>query len=505
MKNKVLLVIRDGWGYRTELEGNAILASRTPNNDAYTQQYPHAILEAAGEAVGLPAGYQGNSEVGHLTIGSGRVSFKSLVRITKSINDGTFMEIPEFLEAIDNAKSNNTTLHILGLLQSEGVHAHEEHLFALLDLCKQQKFENVLLHIITDGRDAPIYDSLLHLKKLQTKLSEIGFGKIATLSGRYYTMDRDTRWERTKKAYDCIVSGISDETFEQTEEQIKKCHATGETDEFIVPRRASWYRGIQPGDSFIFFNFRTDRTRQLTMAMLEEDFIGWERKPLDIVFVAMTEFYRPMRGKVAFKDISMSNLLGEIIARRGLSQLRISETEKYPHVTFFFNGQKEEPYEQEDRMVVPSPKVASYDLQPEMSVYELSDKLIESIITEKYDLIVTNIVNGDMVGHTGIMEAIIKAVEAVDDCVGKIVTAALQHNYTILVAADHGNAEDKTHDWQTSHTINPVPFILISNDPQLQLVKLREQGSLANIAPTILDIMDIEKPEEMTAQSLIVQ
>ncbi len=505
MSNKVLLIIRDGWGYREETEKNYIALADTPNTDALTAKFPHTIIKASGLAVGLPDGFQGNSEVGHMTIGSGRIAFKSLVRINTAIEDGSFFTIPEFLDAIENARKHGTVLHLLGLLQSEGVHAHEDHLFALLDLCKQQNFSNVLVHVITDGRDAPIHDSLLHLAKLQAKFDEIGFGKVATISGRYYTMDRDTRWERTQKAYDAIVLATSLEKFDDAKTQIETCHTFGETDEFIVPRCASWYAGIKKDDSFIFFNCRTDRTRQLTKAMINDNFVGWERDVLPIFFVAMTEFYRPLPGHVAFKDISMENILGEVLANHGKHQLRISETEKYAHITFFFNGQREVPYEFEDRIMIPSPKIASYDLKPEMSVYEIADNLVEQISTEKYEFIATNLVNGDMVGHTAVADAIIHAVEAVDDCVGKIVASALDHGYSVIITADHGNAEDKTPAWETSHTINPVPLILVSNNPELQNITLQEGGTLADIAPTVLELLGIEKPVEMTAKSLIVR
>jgi 2,3-bisphosphoglycerate-independent phosphoglycerate mutase len=503
-KRKVILVIRDGWGYRKSKKDNALATTPTPNTTKLMKTHPHTLLDASGEAVGLAKGYQGNSEVGHMTIGSGRIIYQSMERIGNAIKDESFFSIPEFLEAIDNCKKNNAHLHLIGLLQTEGVHAHITHLFALLDLCQKQNFKNVYIHVITDGRDSPVNDSLKNLSTLNKKLKTLGFGKIATVSGRYYTMDRDKRWERTKSAYDCIVNGITTIDYDSAEKTIKQSHEENITDEFIVPRRYVEYSGVKPHDSIIFYNFRTDRTRQLTKAIVEKEFEGWNRKPLDVFYVAMTQFYIPMNAKVAFKDIELNNLLGKIIADHDLKQFRISETEKYAHVTFFFNGQIEEPNKGEERLMIPSPKVATYDLKPEMSIYETTEKLVENINSEKYDFIVTNLVNGDMVGHTGIPEAIAKAVSAVDDCLGKIVKAGLEKNYTLFVFGDHGNVEDQTPKWRTSHTINPVPFMLVSNDAELKNAELKEGCGLKDIAPTVLDLLNLQKPEEMTGNSVIV-
>jgi 2,3-bisphosphoglycerate-independent phosphoglycerate mutase len=500
--HRTILVIRDGWGYRKECNENALCEVPLPNTDRLMKDYPNTLLDASGTAVGLPAGYQGNSEVGHMTIGSGRIIFQSLERINKSINDGEFFSIKEFLDAIENCRKNNSVLHIIGLLQVEGVHSHMNHLFALLELCRQQNFRNVFIHAITDGRDAPVTDGLKHINALISRISDMGFGKIATISGRYYAMDRDKRWDRTKKAYDCIINGEATQ-FDDPLSALKSCHENNETDEFINPRKASWYSGIKPQDSIIFFNFRTDRPRQLTRAIVEKEFEGWNRVPLDVFYVGMTQYYIPMNAAVAFKDVSMKNLLGNIVSSQGLKQLRISETEKYAHVTFFFNGQIEEPDAGEDRILIHSPKVATYDLQPEMSVHEIANKLESEIATRKYDLIVTNLVNGDMVGHTGITSAIHKAVTAVDDALGQIVNAGLANEYTIIVFADHGNVEDQTPMWRTSHTTNPVPCILVSNDPILKAAKLKSGKGLKDIAPTILDILGIPKPKEMTGESII--
>jgi len=500
-KKKVILLIRDGWGYKEDKENNALHSTPTPIADWILDDYPSTLIGCSGEAVGLPDGYQGNSEVGHMTIGSGRIISPSLVRINKSIKNGEFFKNPEFLSAIENCKKNKTHLHIMGFIQTEGVHSHIEHLFALLDLCKRENFHDVYIHVITDGRDSPVHESLNKLDMLYKKIKELGLGKIVTVSGRYF-MDRDKRWERTKQIYDCIVLGKCLE-FVDPLNYIKESHSKDITDEFIIPAKISGYDGVKQNDSMIFFNFRTDRTRQFTQAIVEDNFDGWDRKPLDVYYVGMTQFYTPMNAKVAFKDISLVNLLGEVISKAGLTQLRISETEKYAHVTFFFNGQVEKPNENETRELIPSPKVATYDLKPEMSVYELGDKLIEEINKNKYDLIVTNLVNCDMVGHTGVKDAISKAITAVDKVTGELIEAGLLNDYVLLIFADHGNAEDQTELWNTSHTLNPVPFVLVSNDPDLKKCQLRNDGGLVDIAPTVLDLMGIEKPVEMTGESLI--
>lgn len=499
-KNPVIFVIRDGWGFNKKTKLNAIAQANIPNTKELEKKYPTALLDCSGEAVGLIKGYQGNSEVGHMTIGSGRIIFQSLIRINKAIKDKSFFEIPEFLEAIDNCKRNNSALHIIGLLQIQAVHSYLNHLFALLDLCKKQKFKNVLIHAITDGRDAPVTESLKHLTALEKKIKALGFGKIVTVSGRYFAMDRDKRWDRTQKAHDCIVDGKAPEFLNATK-YVKACHAKKETDEFITPSKLAGYQGMKNNDSIIFFNFRTDRTRQLTQAIVENDFAGFKREKKNFFFVAMTQYYQPMNAKVAFKDIKLDDLLGQVISKAGLSQLRISETEKYAHVTFFFNGQSEEPYVGEERILINSPKVATYDLKPEMSVYEIGNALTEKINEKKYDFIVTNLVNGDMVGHTGNFEAVKKGIEAVDKTVGQIVKAGLANNYNIFVFADHGNAEDKTNKWETSHTINKVPFVLVSNHKY----KIKKTGGLKDVAPTALDILGLKQPIAMTGKSLIVK
>jgi len=500
-KNPVILIIRDGWGYHKPNANNYIKLANTPNQDAYEKKYPSTLIQSSGLEVGLLPGYQGNSEVGHMTIGSGRIIFQSLPRIHQAISDGSFFKNAAFLKALENCQKNHSALHLIGLMQDQGVHSHTDHLFALLDLCQKNNFKNVYIHAITDGRDAPTTESLKHVKKLQRKIKQIGFGQIATISGRYYAMDRDTRWDRTKLAYNAIVQGQAEE-YDNPEAQIKSCHQAGEFDEFITPKKIKNYVGIKKNDSLIFFNFRTDRPRQLTQAICEKKFTGFKRQIIPVFFVAMTQYYQPMNAEIAFPNISLDNLLGEVIAKNNYRQLRISETEKYAHVTFFFNCQKEKPNKNEDRILIKSPKVATYDLQPEMSVKKISQRLIKEIKKQYYDFIVVNLVNCDMVGHTAKKEAIIKAVEAVDKATGEIVAAGLNNNYTAITFADHGNAEDKGKKYATSHTVNPVPLSIISPSPKLQKIKLKNNLGLEDIAPTVLKIMGLKKPKEITGQSL---
>ncbi|HII29449.1 2,3-bisphosphoglycerate-independent phosphoglycerate mutase [Candidatus Woesearchaeota archaeon CG08_land_8_20_14_0_20_47_9] len=499
MHKPVVLVIRDGWGYRREKKDNFIAQAKTPYADRLMKEYPNTLLDAAGEAAGLPKGYQGNSEVGHMTIGAGRIILQSLTRINKAIETGEFFRNKYLLEAIDNCKSLKSELHITGLLQEEGVHSHNAHLYALLELCKKESLSDAYIHVITDGRDAPPTHGVNYMRDLLKKIRSLGVGRIATVSGRYYAMDRDKRWERTKKAYDCIVRGEADE-FDDPVRLLEDCYKKNETDEFITPRKAIGYPGLKDGDSFIFYNFRTDRPRQLTQAVVEKGFDGFERGPMNVYFVAMTQYYKPMNAYVAFEEQPTKNLLGEVIARAGLRQLRISETEKYAHVTFFFNGQGEEPNKNEDRILISSPKVATYDLKPEMSAFEIADRLVQEIDKNKYDFIVVNLVNGDMVGHTGVREACIKAAEAVDRCVEKITEKILEKDGVALIFADHGNLEDKTPAFKTSHTMNKVPFILVSDDKKLKNARLREGKGLLDIAPTVLKLFGIKKPAEMSGE-----
>jgi 2,3-bisphosphoglycerate-independent phosphoglycerate mutase len=503
--NKIILLIRDGWGYSDKKIKNAIIESNTPFTNRLMKEYPHTLIKTSGESVGLPEGYQGNSEVGHITIGSGRINFTPFERINYSIKDKSFFSNKELLNAINNCKKNKSVLHIIGLIQVEGVHSHINHLFALLDFCKEQGFYDVFIHAITDGRDSPVTDSIKNISLVIKKIKSLGFGKIVSVSGRYYTMDRDKRWDRTKIAYDCIVNGECSEEYKDIILQIKKCHENKEYDEFIKPRKITGYSGIKENDSIIFFNYRTDRPRQLTQAIVEKDFSGFKRNLLNLYYVGMTNYYNSDSFHVAFDDQPIKNILGEIISKKGYKQLRISETEKYPHVTFFFNSQNEEPYIGEDRILIPSPKVATYDLKPEMSVFEIADKLVEEINNKKYNLIVTNLVNCDMVGHTGKIEAIKKAIESVDSATEKIVEAGLFNDYTIFIFADHGNAEDYSDAYMTSHTINPVPLILVSNNESLKKASLKKDSGLYDIAPTVLSLMNIPVPKEMTGKNMIIE
>ncbi len=500
--NPLIVIIRDGWGHNPKTKKNFIKLSKTPNEDLYLKKYPNGLLKAGGEAVGLAKNYQGNSEVGHITIGAGRIILQSMTKINNSIKNKSFFKNKNLLKTIQHCKKNKTKLHLIGLLQTQGVHSHINHLFALLDLCKKNNFKDVFIHVITDGRDAPVNESLKHLKTLKRKIKTLGFGEIVTLSGRYYAMDRDKRWDRTKRAYNCIALGQAEE-FTNEIKQIKNCFKLGETDEFIKPRKKINYKGFSKNDGVIFFNFRTDRPRQLTRAIIEKKFSKFKRKYVSVYFTAMTNYYNLIPAKVAFKSENQKNLLGEIISNTNLKQLRISETEKYAHVTFFFNGQKEEPYKNEDRVLIPSPKVKTYDLKPEMSVFKISNHLIKEAKKKIYDFILVNLVNCDMVGHTANASAIKKAVKAVDRAQGKIVKETLKIGYSCLLLADHGNVEDKSKKTSTSHTTNPVPVILISNKENLMKVRLKRKAELSDVAPTILEILEIKKPKEMTGKSFI--
>ncbi len=502
-KQKVLLVIRDGRGQRDDTNDNAIAQAETPVTDHLMNTYPHTFLGASGKFVWLPDGVVGNSEVGHLTIGSGRIINQSLVRIDNAIEDWSFFTNQKFLEVINHCKQKKTWLHLMWLLQSSGVHSHTNHLLALLDICKQQSFEDVYLHIFTDGRDSQVTDSINQIQTIQTKMSDLSFGKIVTVGGRFYAMDRDKRWGRTDKCYQAIASATCESKFDNVLDYIQKSHKNNITDEFIVPACSSDYDWIWQEDGIVFFNFRTDRTRQLTKALIEKDFTGFdtkETKEKKLFFVAMTKYYENMNGTIAFDDIVLSNLLWEVVSNHNMKQLRISETEKYAHVTFFFNGQREKEYPWEDRVLVDSPKVETYDLSPKMSIEELTAKITENLDTQQYDLVITNLVNLDLVGHTWVKDAIIKAVEAVDKATDVLVKSAMKNGYTVIITADHGNAEDQTKERKTSHTNNLVPFILVWKEQDLTL---KNWCGLQDIAPTILDLLWIQKPKGMTGESLI--
>ncbi len=500
-KRPVCLIIRDGWGKGPDDTTNGIREAKTPFSDEYEKTQPTTVIKTSGIAVGLPEGYQGNSEVGHLNIGAGRVVYQSLTRIDKSISDGDFYTNPALLKAVRSAKERSSTLHLMGLIQEEGVHAVTRHCIALLEICKKEGLENVAIHAITDGRDTPPKSAKEHLRLLQDGIERVGVGRIVTVIGRYYAMDRDQRWDRTELAYNAIMKGDG-KPVSDWETAIEESYAAGENDEFIKPRTID-YRGISEQDVMVFFNFRFDRTRQLTKAIVEPDFNEFARVSHNVHFVAMTHYYDNGNFEEAFPEMENKNILGEVLAAHGKKQLRCAETEKYAHVTFFFNALRNDPFEGEDRILVNSPRVATYDLQPEMSAPEVCRKLVEAINTDKYDCVICNFANGDMVGHTGIFDAIVKAVEAVDNCVHDVVEAVLAKGGVCILCADHGNAE-KTQladgSPMTAHTTNPVPLTIIGAGD----VSLRSDGALCDIAPTMLKLMGIEKPEDMTGTSLII-
>ena len=509
-KKLTMLMILDGFGENPNNEGNAVNLAKKPNIDKLRKICPVSHIDASGAAVGLPDGQMGNSEVGHTNIGAGRIVYQKLTKITKSIEDGDFISIPEFTEAIENVKKNNSKLHIMGLLSDGGVHSHQRHLYGLLELAKRKGLDNnVFIHAFMDGRDTLPASGEGYIQELQEKMKEKGVGKIATLSGRYYAMDRDKRWDRVEKAYNAIVRGegvLAKDPIQAIEESYQQ----EIFDEFVVPTVITDANDqplakIESGDSVIFFNFRPDRARQLTRAIVDDKFDGFKTDKLDIDFVCMTEYDDTMPNvKIAFKPEELTNTFGEVVSKLGKKQLRIAETEKYAHVTFFFNGGREEPYPGEDRILVNSPKVATYDLQPEMSAYEVTEKVVEAINSEKYDTIILNFANTDMVGHTGNIDAAIKAVEAVDKCVGEIVEAVQKQNGVLLITADHGNAEQmidyQTGEPLTSHTTNLVPLILVG----MENVELKD-GRLCDLTPTMLDIMEEQKPKEMTGESLLIR
>jgi len=499
---KVLLCIMDGVGISSETKGNAFKNANTKTLDNLLKKYPNMLLHASGEYVGLPEGQMGNSEVGHQTIGSGRIIYQSLEKINKSIRDRDFYHNQELLKAIQHAKNNNSKLHLIGLLSDGGIHSHINHLFALLDLCQKENFENVYIHIITDGRDTAPDSGITYIKKLKEKIEEIGLGHIATICGRFYMMDRDNRFERVSQAYDMLINGIGDK-YDYPEQAWKNNQARGITDEFINPSIINRNGIIEDNDSIITFNFRPDRLKELYSAITNKEYSCFKRKNLNnIKVVTMMPVAKEVICTNAYKLENVDNVLGIIIANNNLSQLRIAETEKYAHVTYFFDGGKELELNNCKRILIPSPKVETYDLKPEMSAYEITNKLLEEI-KNKPDLIVLNYANGDMVGHTGIYEKGIIAVETVDKCIEKILENIDLNEYTIIITADHGNCEQMINNdntVNTAHTTNLVPFIILDEN-----INLKENyiGSLSDIAPTILKIMDLDIPKEMTGKSLI--
>ncbi len=507
MKKPLLLCIMDGFGINEAEKGNAIYAANTPNLDKLFSTFPNTQLSASGMSVGLPDGQMGNSEVGHTNIGAGRIVYQELTRITKSIQDGDFFENEALVAAVENAKKNNTALHILGLVSDGGVHSHNSHIYALAELAKRMGLEKVFVHCFLDGRDVPPASGKDFVKDMQDELLKIGVGKIATVMGRYYAMDRDNRWDRVEKAYNAMVLGQG-ETAECGVCAVAHSYANDVTDEFVLPtvvtENGAPVATIGSGDSVIFANFRPDRARQITRTFVDPDFDGFKRTYFPLCFVCMTQYDKTMPNvTVAFRPQTLDNTLGEYLSKQGLTQLRIAETEKYAHVTFFFNGGVEKVSEGEDRALINSPKVATYDLKPEMSAYEVTDKLMEKLDGGDLDVIILNYANCDMVGHTGVMESAIRAVETVDACVGKVADKILSMGGAMLVTADHGNADQlidpETNGAFTAHTTFPVPFIVIGCGD----VSLREGGVLADIAPTMLDILGLEKPQEMTGETLL--
>ncbi len=509
MKDKlVALIILDGFGVNPKEDGNAIKAANKPNLDRYFSEYPNTLISASGMDVGLPKGQMGNSEVGHTNIGAGRIVYQELTRITKSIEDGDFFEKKEFIDAIDNCKKNNSKLHLFGLLSDGGVHSHNTHLYALVELAKRQGLKDVYIHCFFDGRDVPPDSAKGYIEELEAKLKEIGVGKIASVMGRYYAMDRDNRWERVKLAYEAMVLGEGLKA-ESAGSAVAESYKREEFDEFVKPtiitENDKPVATIGKNDSIIFFNFRPDRAREITRTFTDEDFSGFERKNgyFPLYFVCMTQYDKTIKNAVvAFKPESLTNTFGEYISKLGYKQLRIAETEKYAHVTFFFNGGVETVYPGEDRALIPSPKVATYDLKPEMSAYEVTDEVVKRINSKEYDVIVLNYANPDMVGHTGFFDAARTAIETVDKCLGRVISAIQEQGGVALITADHGNAEQMI-DYDTggpftAHTTNVVPLIAVG----LGEVKLKE-GRLSDLTPTILDIMGVKKPEEMTGSSII--
>ncbi|MDZ8052321.1 MAG: 2,3-bisphosphoglycerate-independent phosphoglycerate mutase [Aulosira sp. ZfuVER01] len=507
----VVLVILDGWGYCEEKRGNAIVNAQTPVMDSLWAAYPHTLIRTSGKAVGLPEGQMGNSEVGHLNIGAGRVVPQELVRISDAVEDGSIKSNPALVKICQEVRDRNGKLHMVGLCSEGGVHSHLTHLFGLLDLAKDQRISQVCIHAITDGRDTTPTEGVKAIGHLQEYIDRLGVGRIVTLSGRYYAMDRDHRWDRVKRAYDVMTQDRVTDT-RQAVEVLKASYAAGVTDEFIDPIRIA-SGAIEPGDGVIFFNFRPDRARQLTQAFVSPEFTGFERQLIQpLSFATFTQYDPELKVAVAFEPQNLTNILGEVIANNGLKQFRTAETEKYAHVTYFFNGGLEEPFEGEDRELVSSPMVATYDKAPAMSAEAVTNVAIAAIEKCIYSLVVINYANPDMVGHTGQIEATIEAIEKVDRCLGRLLASITKVGGTTIITADHGNAEymldDAGNPW-TAHTTNPVPLILLEGE-KVKIpghgtnVELRSDGKLADIAPTILEILQLPQPSEMTGRSLVV-
>ncbi len=510
-KKPTVLMILDGYGLNETHNGNAVYEAKTPVMDKLMAECPFVEGNASGLAVGLPDGQMGNSEVGHMNMGAGRIVYQELTRITKEINDGDFFKNEALLTAMKNAKDNDSAIHFMGLLSDGGVHSHNTHLYGLLEMAKREGLGKVYVHCFLDGRDTPPASGKGYIEELQAKMKEIGVGEIGVVSGRYYAMDRDNRWDRVELAYNALTKGEGVKGTDAAE-AVQASYDNEKTDEFVLPtvmeKDGKPVAVIQDKDSVVFFNFRPDRAREITRAFCDDDFQGFAReKRLDLTYVCFTDYDETIANKlVAFHKVQLHNTFGEYLAAHDMTQVRIAETEKYAHVTFFFNGGVEEPNKGEDRILVKSPKVATYDLQPEMSAVQVCDKLVEAIKSDKYDVVIINFANPDMVGHTGVEEAAIKAVETVDACVGRAVEAVKEVNGQMFICADHGNAEqlvdNETGEAFTAHTTNPVPFILVNADPKYTL---REGGCLADIIPTLIELMGMEKPSEMTGESLLIE
>ncbi|GAB3488138.1 2,3-bisphosphoglycerate-independent phosphoglycerate mutase [Marinomonas epiphytica] len=506
-KKTTALFILDGWGYSETSTSNAITAANTPNWDALWGNRPHTLIKTSGMAVGLPEGQMGNSEVGHMNLGAGRVVYQNFTRISKAIEDGSFFENPALVAGVDKAISAGKAVHILGLLSAGGVHSHHEQILAMCEMAVKRGAKAVYVHGFTDGRDTPPRSAGEPIADLEAKLAELGVGKIASLTGRYFAMDRDNRWDRVQTAYDAITLGKGEFQAESAEQAIADAYARDENDEFVRATIIGEAVQLEDGDAVVFANFRPDRARQLTRAFTEPSFDGFTRSatPALAAFVTFTEFASDIQADVAFPPVALTNTLGEVLAKANKKQLRIAETEKYAHVTFFFNGGEEALFEGEERELIPSPNVATYDLQPEMSAPEVTDKLVEVIEAGKYDTIICNFANGDMVGHSGIFDAAVKAVEAVDACLGRILTALEANGGQCLITADHGNVEQMLSDDGTqpltSHTIEPVPLVLVSPNDTWGV----KEGALCDLAPTLLEMMGMAKPEEMTGESLLTK
>ncbi|MBO4940813.1 MAG: 2,3-bisphosphoglycerate-independent phosphoglycerate mutase [Clostridia bacterium] len=509
-KKPYALIIMDGYGVNERHEGNAIYSAKTPNMDRYLAEFPNTVIHASGMDVGLPEGQMGNSEVGHTNIGAGRIVYQELTRITKSIEDGDFFKNEALCEAVENCKKNDSALHLMGLLSDGGVHSHINHLFGLLEMAKKNGLDKVFVHCFMDGRDVSPTSGAEFVSQLVEKMRNLEVGKIATIMGRYYAMDRDNRWERVSEVYKAMVKGEGNKDTSAVN-AVKKSYNDGVTDEFIVPTvitddSGNAFGTISENDSVVFFNFRPDRAREITRTIVDTEFSGFEREFFNTYFVCMTQYDASMPNvNVAFKPQSLVNTFGEYISQKGLRQLRIAETEKYAHVTFFFNGGVESVYDGEDRALINSPKVATYDLQPEMSAFEVCDEVVKRIESGEYDVVILNFANCDMVGHTGVFDAAVKAVETVDECLGRTIDAILKMGGTALITADHGNADQMldydTNGVFTAHTTNVVPLVLVGGPSGAKL----KVGRLADLAPTMLDLMGLSKPDEMTGESLLVR